>query len=210
MAHLADYMDTLKNYWKLGAAVFSFASGAVGTFLKLIDIPLDARLIPIGVFGVIMVGFVVAALTPAPARAINGFKSQVAHSPNRESLSSGKEIVTKRGYETSRKILPSKALDKQAVVAVRHSLPALDPMSDSNEDVDLRSFVSGNLGFPNYCDDAEKRLIRDTAETERLAVEAKAEGWSRKRIKFVELGARRGVPAAQKLLANLKERVEPQ
>jgi len=41
-------------------------------------------------------------------------------------------------------------------------------MLDSNEDVDLRAFLGGNLGFPNYRDDAEKRLIRDTAEAERV------------------------------------------
>jgi len=51
---------------------------------------------------------------------------------------------------------------------VRHALPALDRMLDSNQDVDLRSFVGGNLGFPNYRDDAEKRLIRNSAEAERV------------------------------------------
>lgn len=96
---------------------------------------------------------------------LSGF---VALAANRESLASGKEIVTKQDYETPGKILPSKALEKQAVFAVRRALPALDRMIDSNEDVDLRSFVGGNLGFPNYRDDAEKRLIRDTAEAERV------------------------------------------
>jgi hypothetical protein len=96
---------------------------------------------------------------------LSGF---VALATNRESLLSGKEIVTKQDYETPGKILPSKALEKQAVFAVRRALPALDRMLDSNEDVDLRSFVGGNLGFPNYRDDAEKRLIRDTAEAERV------------------------------------------
>jgi hypothetical protein len=96
---------------------------------------------------------------------LSGF---VALATNRESLSSGKEIVSKQDYETPGKILPSKALEKQAVFTVRRALPALDRMIDSNEDVDLRSFVGGNLGFPNYRDDAEKRLIRDTAEAERV------------------------------------------
>jgi hypothetical protein len=96
---------------------------------------------------------------------LSGF---VALATNRESLASGKEIVAKQDYETPGKILPSKALEKQAVFAARRALPALDRMIDSNEDVDLRSFVGGNLGLPNYRDDAEKRLIRDTAEAERV------------------------------------------
>jgi hypothetical protein len=96
---------------------------------------------------------------------LSGF---VALATNRESLSSGKEIVTKQDYDALGKILPSKALEKQAVFTVRRALPALDRMLDSNEDIDLRSFGGGNLGFPNYRDDAEKRLIRDTAEAERV------------------------------------------
>jgi hypothetical protein len=96
---------------------------------------------------------------------LSGF---VALATNRESLLSGKEIVSKQDWDTPGKILPSKALEKQAVFTVRRALPALDRMIDSNEDVDLRSFVGGNLGFPNYRDDAEKRLIRDTAEAERV------------------------------------------
>jgi hypothetical protein len=39
---------------------------------------------------------------------------------------------------------------------------------------------------------------------ERLTEEAKAEGWTRKRIEFVKLAARKGHPAAQKLLQNLR------
>lgn len=96
---------------------------------------------------------------------LSGF---VALAANRENLFSGKEIVSKQDYDTPGKILPSKALEKQTVFTVRHALPALDRMLDSNEDVDVRSFVGGNLGFPNYRDDAEKRLIRDTAEAERV------------------------------------------
>jgi len=96
---------------------------------------------------------------------LSGF---VALAANRESLFSGKEIVSKQDYDTPGKILPSKALEKQAVFTVRRSLPALDRMLDSNEDIDVRSFVGGNLGFSNYRDDAEKRLIRDTAEAERV------------------------------------------
>lgn len=96
---------------------------------------------------------------------LSGF---VALATNRESLFSGKEIVSKQDYDTPGKILPSKALEKQAVFTVRHALPALDRMLDSNQDVDLRSFVGGNLGVPNYKDDAEKRLIRNDAEAARV------------------------------------------
>ncbi len=96
---------------------------------------------------------------------LSGF---VALATNRENLFSGKEIVSKQDYDTPGKILPSKALEKQAVFTVRRALPALDRMLDSNQDVDLRSFVGGNLGVPNYKDDAEKRLIRNAAEASRV------------------------------------------
>jgi uncharacterized protein YfiM (DUF2279 family) len=41
---------------------------------------------------------------------------------------------------------------------------------------------------------------------ERLAAEVKAEGWTKKRIEVVKIGARKGFPAAQKLLASLQSR----
>jgi len=41
-------------------------------------------------------------------------------------------------------------------------------MLDSNEDIDPRSFAGGNLGVPNYRDDAEKRLLRNAAEAEEV------------------------------------------
>jgi hypothetical protein len=41
-------------------------------------------------------------------------------------------------------------------------------MLDSNEEIDLRSFAGGNLGVPNYRDDAEKRLLRNAAEAEEV------------------------------------------
>lgn len=96
---------------------------------------------------------------------LSGF---VALATNRQSLFSGKELISRKDLDAPGKILPSKALENVAVFTVRHALPALDRMLDSNEDVDLRSFVGGNLGFPNYRDDAEKRLLRDTAEAERV------------------------------------------
>lgn len=97
---------------------------------------------------------------------LSGF---VALAVNRENLSSSKEIVSKQDYNTPGKILPSKALEKQAAFAVRRALPALERMMDSNQDVDLRSFAGGNLGFPNYKDDAEKHLIRNLGEAERVS-----------------------------------------
>lgn len=97
---------------------------------------------------------------------LSGF---VALAVNRENLSSSKEIVSKQDYNTLGKILPSKALEKQAAFAVRRAFPALERMMDSNQDVDLRSFAGGNLGFPNYKDDAEKHLIRNLGEAERVS-----------------------------------------
>jgi hypothetical protein len=96
---------------------------------------------------------------------LSGF---LALATNRQGLFSGKEIVSAKDYDTPGKILPSKALEKQAVFTVRHALPALDRMFDSGEDVDMKSFVGGNLGVPNYRDDAEKRLIRNAAEANRV------------------------------------------
>jgi len=97
---------------------------------------------------------------------LSGF---VALATNRESLFSGKELVSKQDYDTPGKILPSKALEKQAVFAVRRALPAVDRMLDSNEDVDLRSFAGGNLGVPNYKDGAEQRLTRNAAAASRVS-----------------------------------------
>ena len=96
---------------------------------------------------------------------LSGF---VALATNRDSLFSGKELVSKQDYDTPGKILPSKALEKQAVFTVRRALPALDRVLDSNQDVDLRSFAGGNLGVPNYKDGAEQRLIRNAAEATRV------------------------------------------
>jgi hypothetical protein len=96
---------------------------------------------------------------------LSGFLALAA---NRQALFTGKEIVGPKDYDTPGKILPSKALEKQAVFAVRHAVPALDRMMESGEDVDLKSFAGGNLGVPNYREDAEKRLIRNAAEANRV------------------------------------------
>lgn|ERR1700682_2800995 len=72
---MSNYLDSLKKNWDVAAAVFGFASSSLLTFRSLVDMPLDARLIFIGVFGVIMVAFVVVAVTRAPARGM-GFASQ--------------------------------------------------------------------------------------------------------------------------------------
>lgn len=97
---------------------------------------------------------------------LSGFFALAA---NRQNLFSGKELLSKSDFNAPGRILPSKALENLAVFTVRHSLPAVDRMLDSNEDVDLRSFAGGNLGFPNYKDDAEKRLIRNAAEASRVS-----------------------------------------
>jgi len=97
---------------------------------------------------------------------LSGFLALAA---NRHQLVTGREIVGRDDYDAPGQILPSRALEKQAEFTVRHALPALDRMLDSgDQDIDLRSFVGGNLGLPNYRDDAEKRLLRNAAESERV------------------------------------------
>jgi hypothetical protein len=96
---------------------------------------------------------------------LSGF---LALATNRQALFGGKEIVSAKDWDAPGKILPSKALEKQAVFTLRHALPALDRMLDSSEDFDWKSFVGGNLGVPNSRDDAEKRLIRNAAEANRV------------------------------------------
>ncbi|MBZ5701019.1 MAG: hypothetical protein LAN84_04160 [Acidobacteriia bacterium] len=96
---------------------------------------------------------------------LSGF---LALATNRHGLFSGKEIVSKDDYAQPGKLLPSRAIEKQAVFALRHAVPALDRMLDSNEEIDLRSFAGGNLGVPNYRDDAEKRLYRNASEAEEV------------------------------------------
>jgi hypothetical protein len=95
---------------------------------------------------------------------LSGF---VALATNRRSLFSATDLVTKQDRTTPGKILPTRALEKQAALVVRHAIPALDRMLDSQEEIDLRAFVGGNLGLPNYRDDAEKRLLRNAAEADR-------------------------------------------
>jgi hypothetical protein len=96
---------------------------------------------------------------------LSGF---LALATNRRSLFSSKEIISKDDFAQPGKLLPSRAVEKEAVFALRHAMPALDRMLDSNEEIDLRSFAGGNLGVPNYRDDAEKRLLRNAAEAEEV------------------------------------------
>jgi hypothetical protein len=96
---------------------------------------------------------------------LSGF---LALATNRQGLFSSKEIVGKDDSAQPGRVLPSRAIEKQAVFALRHAVPALDRMLDSNEEIDLRSFAGGNLGVPNYRDDAEKRLLRNAAEAEEV------------------------------------------
>jgi hypothetical protein len=96
---------------------------------------------------------------------LSGF---VALATNRQGLFTGKEIVGREDYDMPGRILPSRAVEKQAVFAVRKAIPALDRLLDSSEEADWRSFAGGNLGAPNYRDDAEKRLIRNAGEADRV------------------------------------------
>jgi hypothetical protein len=95
---------------------------------------------------------------------LSGF---VALATNRQALFSGRELVSKDDLSTPGKILPSRALEKIAVFTVRRALPSLDRMLDTDQQLDLKSFAGGNLGLPNYRDDAERRLYRNTAESEK-------------------------------------------
>jgi len=96
---------------------------------------------------------------------LSGF---LAMATNRQALFSGKELVSKDDFAQPGKVLPSRVIEKEAVFALRHAVPALDRMLDANQDFDLWSFAGGNLGVPNYRDDAEKRLLRNTAEAEEV------------------------------------------
>jgi hypothetical protein len=92
----------------------------------------------------------------------------VAIATNRQGVFSSKEIVGDKDWSAPGKILPSLALEKQAVFTVRHAVPALDRMLDSKEDVDVRGFIGGNVGLPNYREDAETRLARNAAEAQQV------------------------------------------
>jgi hypothetical protein len=84
---------------------------------------------------------------------------------NRQSPFGGKELIGKGDWNQEGKVLPNLALEKLAAITVRHALPQLDRLFDSNEEIDLRSFAGGNLGMPNYKQGAEQRLKRNVAET---------------------------------------------
>jgi hypothetical protein len=96
---------------------------------------------------------------------LSGF---LALATNRQGLFSSKEIVSKDDYQQPGKVLPSRAVEKQAVFALRQAIPPLSRMLNTDEEIDLRAFAGGNLGVPNYRDDAEKRLIRDAAEAQEI------------------------------------------
>ena len=96
---------------------------------------------------------------------LSGFLALAA---NRQGFFSSKEIAGRDDYAQPGKLLPSRAIEKQAVFVLRKAVPALDRMLDSNEEVDLRSFAGGNLGVSNYRDDAEKRMYRNVSEAEEV------------------------------------------
>ena len=94
---------------------------------------------------------------------LSGF---IALAANRQALFSGKELLSKDDFSAPGKILPSRAIEKTAVFAVRKAIPSLDRMLDADESIDVQSFAGGNLGAANYRDDAERRLLRNTAQAE--------------------------------------------
>jgi hypothetical protein len=83
---------------------------------------------------------------------------------NRQSPFSSKELISKGDWNQEGKVLPNLALEKLAAITVRHALPQLDRLLDSNEEIDFRSFAGGNLGMPNYKQGGEQRLKRNAAE----------------------------------------------
>ena len=83
---------------------------------------------------------------------------------NRESPFGGQELVGKNDSDTPGRVLPNRALEKQAALVVRHAVPSLDRMLDSDESIDFASFAGSNLGMPNYKSGAEQRLKRNTGE----------------------------------------------
>jgi hypothetical protein len=83
---------------------------------------------------------------------------------NRASPFGGQELVTSDDYSTPGRVLPNRALEKQAALVLRHAIPPLDRMLDSDQDIDFRSFAGSNLGLPNYQSGPEQRLKRNAAE----------------------------------------------
>jgi hypothetical protein len=94
---------------------------------------------------------------------LSGF---IALATNRQNLFSGKELTTPADYTTPGKILPTVALEKQAALVLRHAIPSLDRILNAGEGLDAKGFIGGNLGLPNYREDAERRLFRNYAESQ--------------------------------------------
>ncbi len=83
---------------------------------------------------------------------------------NRQSPFGGQELVSQNDHNLPGRILPNRALEKQAALVIRHAIPALDRMLDSDQGIDFRAFAGSNVGLPNYKSGAEQRLKRNTAE----------------------------------------------
>jgi hypothetical protein len=83
---------------------------------------------------------------------------------NRSSAFGGKELVSPEDYKEPGRVLPNRALEKQAALILRHAIPALDRMMSSDQEIDFTSFAGSNLGLPNYQDGAEQKLKRNVAE----------------------------------------------
>lgn len=90
---------------------------------------------------------------------------------NRADVFSGRDLVTKQDYDTPGRILPNRALEKQATLVVRHAIPSLDRLLGSDQAIDFRAFAGSNLGLPNYQEGAEQRLKRNAAEAIQVSEE---------------------------------------
>jgi hypothetical protein len=83
---------------------------------------------------------------------------------NRKSTFGGQELVSKDDYNTPGRVLPNRALEKQAALVVRHAIPALDRILGSDQEIDFGAFAGSNLGAPNYKSGPEQRFKRNVAE----------------------------------------------
>lgn len=90
---------------------------------------------------------------------------------NRADVFTGRDLVAKEDYDTPGRVLPNRALEKQAALVVRHAIPALDRLLGSDQAIDFRAFAGSNLGLPNYQQGAEQRLKRNVAESVEVSEE---------------------------------------
>lgn len=102
-------------------------------------------------------GGLAGTLNPAIAGAI-------ALATNRQDVFNRRELIQPQDWNTPGVVLPNKALDNLAALAVRHAVPSLDRILEPGEPLDFASFAGGNVGLPNYSYGPEQRLKKNAAE----------------------------------------------